>query len=284
MIDNESCILTTLQVSFWAGYKHDKIASLQTINDNNMEAGAGKFNKKLLPKDALKAVKHVVTQFKYYFNDNTLIYKALLGTRILPSADFITFQKAVNKAQDDLESAVQDLRSCYNGHKQAAQTMLGSLYDDKDYPCIDDLCNKFTITVTYFPVPEPQRFNSSVSSTQVDKLTKQISDMSFEAKYDLVNRTEKIARTLMDTLENDNKRIFYSTVVRNIDKLSQQLEMLNYDNDPLIIELKDVVDTNILNIRMDYLRDAPSYRGKVKAGAQKVLDIVDEINDAAPNR
>jgi hypothetical protein len=281
MINNENSILAVLMVRYWAGFKHDKIASLQTITDNNMEAGAGKFNKKLLPKDALKAIKHVVTQFKYYFNDNTLTYKALLGTRILPSKEFMTFQKQVIKAQDDLEKAVQEFSICYAAHKTAAQSMLGSLYNDKDYPEISELREKFKITVNYFPVPEPQRFNDSVSSTQVDKLTAQINEMSLDAKYDLVNRTEKIARTLMDTLENDNKRIFYSTVVVNIDKLSNQLEMLNYDNDPLIMELKNVVDNNIVGIRMDYLRDSISYRGKVKAGAQKVIDIVDEINEAA---
>ena len=281
MISNKNAMLTTMQVKYWSGYKHDKIASLRTIEDYNMEPGAGKFNKKLLPKDALKEIKNIVTQYKYFFTDNTLTYKALLGTRILPTKEFFAFQTETVKAQDNLAQAVENFINQYKAHKRVAKQMLGDLYNPDDYPSIEGIRTKFMITVNFFPVPEPQRFNPDVPTTLVDKLSSELATMSLDAKYDLVNRTEKVARTLMDTLANDQKRIFYSTVVLNVDKLSDQLDVLNYDNDPLLIELKQVVDDNILNIRMDYLRDSISYRSKVMAGTQKVIDIVEEINDAA---
>jgi len=284
MITNENSVLTTLGVKYWSGYKHDKMASLQTIQDNNMEAGSGKFNKKLLPKDALKEISNIVQQFKYYFNDNTLIYPALLGTRILPTSEFMEFSKAIGEAQDNLAKAVSAFAKKYKANLAEAKQMLGGLYNPADYPNVDDLHDKFHINVNFLPVPEPGRFSGNVCSTSVNRLTDQLKDMSLDAKYDLVNRTEKVAKTLMDTLINDNKRIFRSTVIVNVDKLSNQLSALNYDNDPLIQELKEAVDDNILNIRMDYLRDSLSYRGKIMSATQKVLDLVDEINDAATNR
>ena len=280
MINNDNSVLTTLAVKFWSGYKYDKSASLKTIEDNHMEQGSGNFNKKLLPKFALKDIKDVITQFKYYFTENTLPYNALLGTRILPTSGFMEFQRSIIVSQNMLKKAVREFEDEYAESKIIARQMLGDLYNDVDYPDVDQVAKRFAIIVNFFPVPEANRFNKSITNTQVKRLNDQMESMSLEAKFDLVNRTEKIARALMHTLMNDGKRIYNSTVINNVNKLSEQLRTLNYDNDSLLIEVKEMVDNNILNIRIDYLKESPAYRTKVILKTQNVIDLVDEINES----
>lgn len=280
MINNDNSVLTTLAVKFWSGYKYDKSASLKTIEDNHMERGAGNFNKKLLPKFALKDIKDVITQFKYYFTENTLPYNALLGTRILPTSGFMEFQRTIIVSQNMLKKAVREFIDEYGTSKETAKQMLGDLYNINDYPDVDAVAKRFDIIVNFFPVPEANRFNTSITNTQVKRLNDQLESMSLEAKFDLVNRTEKIARALMHTLMNDGKRIYNSTVINNVNKLSEQLRTLNYDNDSLLIEVKEMVDNNILNIRIDYLKESPAYRTKVILKTQNVIDLVDEINES----
>lgn len=280
MISNNNSVLTTLAVKFWSGYKYDKGASLKTIEDNHMEKGAGNFNKKLLPKFVLKDIKDIVTQFKYFFTENTLPYNALLGTRILPTASFIEFQKNVVISQNLLRKAVGDFVRDYDSNMNTARQTLGDLYNPADYPSKDRITDRFAIIVNFFPVPEAKNFNDSITNTQVKLLNEQLAIMSFEAKFDLINRTEKVAKTLLHTLKNGNKRIYNSTVIHNIDKLSKQLHDLNYDNDPLLIEVEQCVNDNLKNIRIDYLKDSPTYRKKIIKKTEIVIKLVDEINES----
>jgi len=283
MINNDNSVLTTLSVKYWSGFKYDKQASLKTIEDNAMAKGAGNFNKKLLPKHVLQDIKDIITQFKLYFNENTLPYNALLGTRILPTVSFMGFQKEIVRAQAALDKAVAAFVLDYVDNLARASEMLGKLYNIKDYPPTADVAKRFAISVDFIPVPEAERFSTGISNVQVQRLTKQIEDMSLQAKFDLVNRTERVAQSLLHTLESDGKRLYQSTVTDNITRLSNQLESLNYDNDPLLIQLKQIVDDNILNIRIDYLRDSPTYRKKYIEKTNTVINFVDEINESAPN-
>jgi len=283
MINNDTCVLVTLKVKYWSGYKHDKQASTDAIEANRMETGSGKFNKKLLPKFCLKEIKTVIDKFKAHFNDNTLPYNALLGTRILPTDSFVNFQKVASTAVEQLNKAVAVFITDYEENRRTAQKMLGDLYRIEDYPLSKDLPKKFLIELHFFPVPETTRFNSGITNVQVQKLSKELDAMSMSAKFDLVYRTEKIARTLMHTLLNANKRIFHSTVTGNIDKLSEQLANLNYDNDPLITEVKSIVDKNIKDIRVDHLKESPTYRDRIIKQTQNVIDLVMEIHESNPN-
>lgn len=279
MINNDNSVLVTLSVSFWSGYKHDKGASRDTIEQHRMEKGAGKFNKKLLPKFALKDIKDIITRFKYFFSENTLPYNILLGTRILPTSGFIDFQKEVSIQTGLLNKAVREFTDEYQENKETARTMLGDLYNENDYPTVDIIKTKFSINVSYFPVPEPARFSASMTNVQVKKLSEQLDEMSVMAKFDLINRVEKACNSLMDTLVRADKRVHRSTVTDNISKLSEQLETLNYENDELIQEVKEVFDENILGIRVDDVKDSPTYRKKMIGKTQIVLDLINEINE-----
>lgn len=283
MINNDNSVLTTLSVKYWSGFKYDKGASLKTIEDNHMEKGAGNFNKKLLPKFVLHDIKNVITKFKYFFSENTLPYNALLGTRILPTSGFMDFNKEIVISQGLLKKAVSDFVKDYKDHQGMAKTMLGDLYNIADYPPLDKVAQRFAIIVNFFPVPEANSFNKNITNVQVQKLNDQLSTMSMDAKFDLVFRTEKVARVLMDTLMKGNKRIYASTVIHNVTKLSEQLESLNYDNDTLLAEIKKVVDDNILNMRIDYLKQSKSYRLKMIRQTQNVIDLIEEINESIPD-
>lgn len=279
MINNKNSVLTTLSVKYWSGFKYDKGASQRTIDDNHMEKGAGNFNKKLLPKFVLQDIKTVITQFKYFFNENTLPYDALLGTRILPTTGFMAFQKEVVHAQGLLKKAIHAFVDDYEENRKLAATMLGDLYNPADYPTKEVIASRFGINVDYLPVPEAEAFNDKITNVQVQRLNDQLTTMSLDAKYDLVARTEKVAATLMDTLKNDKKRIYNSTVIHNIDKLSEQLGTLNYDNDVLLVEIKECVDENIKNIRVDYLKESRTYRTKIIKQTQIVIDLIDSISE-----
>lgn len=283
MINNTNSVLVTLSVSFWSGYKHDKSASEETIEKNQMEKGAGRFNKKLLPKFAVKKIKDIITHFKTFFSENTLPYNLLLGTRILPTDGFMDFQKEVSITQGLLNTEVNAFIAQYDEYRRMAQKMLGSLYNEKDYPTIEELRNKFKIEITYFPVPEPARFNASIGNKQMQKLTAQLEEMSVLVKMDLVYRTEKVTLALLDTLEKEDKRVHKTTVTDNITKLSEQLGTLNYDNDPLIAEIKECVDENILGIRVDDVKDSPRFRAKMIEKANAVLTLVNEIIESHEN-
>lgn len=281
MITNENSVLTTLSVKFWAGFKYDKGASLRTIEENHMEKGSGNFNKRLLPKLATKDIKDIVTKVKFYFNENTLPYNALLGTRILPSVCFMDFQKYLLESQQKLNMAKNVFISEYDATLSRAMSSLGDLYNSNDYPAKTDVAKRFGIFVSYFPVPDPEAFNANITNEQVKRLNTQLADMSMEAKFDLVNRTEKVAKALMHTLKSESKRIYQSTITDNVAALSKQLDVLNYDNDPLLVTVKKVVDDNILGIRIDYLRDSVGYRKKYIEQTQVVIDLVRDINASA---
>ena len=277
MINNTNSVLVRLHVSFWSGYRHDKVASKEAVEKHKMEKGSINSNKKLVSKMHLKAMKDVVTKFKTYFNDNTLPYNDLLATRILPTSQAIEFRKEVDIAQGLLNKTVSDFMDSYDEILEDARERLGTLFNMHDYPNKEDLPRKFAITVIMMPVPNPDQFNKAISNKEVQRLQQRLEDMSIMAKMDLIYRVEKVAATLLDTLEKPGKRIYKTTVQHNIDKVSHQLEELNYENDPLLQETKEFFDERLLGMRIEDVRDSPRYRKKMIGKVNEVLDFVNEI-------
>ena len=279
MISNENSVLVYLEASFWGAYKKDKQATEAALTKYNMAKGTMNSNKKLIAKHHLKPMKDIINEFKTYFQDNTLPYNLATATRILPTEQFFEFKQKENECIRRLKEEVEIFQAGYEKAIEDAQERLGDLFNIGDYPDIDQLPFKFKINVTYLPVPAGDQFNDQISNTVVSKLNSSMENMSHTVTMDLFLRAEKAVQALHNIIVTNAKRIFHSTTQGNIEKLLDQMEKLNYNNNPDIVALRELIQEELGNVRVDYIKNSQVYRDKIKKKTTAILTKIAEYHE-----
>ena len=274
MLSNQNTVLVVLSVNNWLGYKYDKKASQETTEQHKMEKGAGRFNKKLVPKYALKPIKTVIQDFKIFFIENTLPFEGLIGTRILPASSFIDFSNTASEVNDQLSEKVDNFIKDYQTYKEQAQRMLGSLYNESDYPSVDKLPELFNINVRYLPVPESQNFNTVLGNTQIRELNDQLARSAELSVEELFFRAYTVLTKLWNVLDGETQRIFHSTTVGNIEKTISQLNKLNYLNRPEVTQLQNMMESDVTGVKIHLIKESKVYCRKTRERIQPILDFI----------
>lgn len=65
-------MLINLSISQWAGRKHDKSVSQEVASNHGTTADAGRYNKNVIAKKALEAIKKASNKARTFHYDNTL--------------------------------------------------------------------------------------------------------------------------------------------------------------------------------------------------------------------
>lgn len=276
MLSNANTVLVVIFISNWSGYRYDKKASKRTLLFNHSAENAGRFNKKLLPKQALGDVKKVIQEFAKFTDERTLPYSGLTGTRILPTSDFMDFQAEVMEYQHELRAALNKLSDGYDDHIETAKEMLGDLFKASDYPDKAILQNKFGIRVTYMPVPVGENFNNIIGNKQVAELNMQIQDVTEAAIDTLMTNAFTALNRLRSSMLSDSDRYFKTTVVTNMSTIVNQMRKLEYLGAPLIKKLGTLVQAKLLDIDMKKLKASENYCNIIATDCKVCMDLINE--------
>lgn len=274
MLSNENAVLATLTTKNWSGYKFDKRISEETQEKHHIEDNAGRFNKKLLKKEALKPMQRTLNDFKTYFRETTLPYTTLLGTRILPTTEFGDFTTVLRQHKDRLAKEMANFLNKWDDHVDEARRMLGTAFKEEDYPDRAKLSTVYFLDVFFQPIPNSADFNAALGNLPIQQLNQQIAEISQEAIIDLFDRIGTVLMALMDTINRPEKRIYHSTISGNIEKLLSHLDKLNFSKDKRLIHLRNEIARDLTSIDADYMRDSKTYRKKL---GEKVINIYNQI-------
>jgi len=272
MLSNDNAMLVAINFKNWTAFKRDKSISDSAKSVFNMKSESGNFNKRLLPKFALKKLNDIITEFQWYAHDNTLAYMGVRATRILPTSFFMEFNKELNQARLRLSEALVEFKEDYVEYMGHAKNMLGDKFNESEYPTVEELGTKFSIDVQIMPIPVGETFNDIVDNNVVANLVASLEGVGDVSKQDLLNRTKNVLGTLRKVLDGSTKRIYASTISGNITKLVIQLTHLNLENDPLLVQLGSTIETELGNLNAEYIKNSMTYM-------KKKLEVVDNLLD-----
>lgn len=273
---NDRALLVSLSISQWTARKLDKKATKEVADINRASTSAGRYNKSLLPLNDLLANVHQKTGvIREKFAKNTLPW-GIDGTRILPSANYLTFMQDFRKEKGEWQSLVQTFLDNYEDLVDEAKRWLGDLYDEKDYPARDKIVEKFNMDMAILPVPTND-FRVELSSDELTRLQEEMegrmATVQQEAMMDAWGRLYKHVQHIAEKLA-DPKGIFRDSMVENAQETCDLLSRLNIADDPNLEAMRREVEAKLVSHHPDSLRNDPDLRQDTAEEARKIMDLM----------
>lgn len=270
---SDRALLVQLSISQWTARKYDKKVTNEVASAHGTTSAAGRYNKSLLPmNDLLDRVHKKTTHIRTKFYENTLPW-GMEGTQMLPTSNYLQFVNEFRKEKGEWQSLVNDFVSNYDQLRLDAKRLLGSLYDDADYPDQHVLADKFKIDMAVFPVPSTD-FRVSIASEELSRIQqdveRRVADAQSTAMKEVWDRLYDRVKHMAEKLA-DPKAIFRDTMVENTKELCALLPRLNFMDDPNLEALRQQVETTLLK-HPEALRNDPDLRRDTAAEAKAIMD------------
>lgn len=267
-------LLCSIHIHIWTARRYDRKISADVASQHNTKEEAGRYNKRLLPFEAVSydAVKLVGGQARAYHYTHTLPWGED-GIRILPSENFFEYTQAMADFKSDFESTSKKFCKEYPEMRKAAKKALNGMYRDEDYPDDRSIQNKFGFDIAFLPFPDAADFRVQLGDDQVDmvrqKITRQVEEATQVAMRDLWQRLYDAVETMSDKLHNPDA-IFRDSLIGNLRDLCQLLPRLNFTGDKELEAMRKKVEIDLSKYNADALRQDKVLRSSVAAQAAAI--------------
>jgi hypothetical protein len=255
-------MLVDLRPSQWTARKTDKKAAKEVAATHQMVERQGSFYKSLIDTSALETVRDVVTGAREYHWKRTLPWSDT-GPRVLACAAYFDYMEKISQYHALFDQAVNELLAAYPYHRQEAQRLLGTLFNDAEYPTTEALAAKFAFNVNVLPLPVAGDFRAELGDAQVEAIRKDIEANTraavADSMRDAFDRVAKLVEryaTRLATPENT----FRASMVEDSRDLADLLPKLNLTGDPQLDALAQRLVTELCPYEAEQLRSDPLAR------------------------
>lgn len=273
-----NALLVDLRISQWTGRKIDKTAAAQVAQMNNIDANVGTYYKSVIDGSALEPIKKHVSAARQYHYKMTLPWSDT-GPRILPAAAYFDYMQTMQTLTSEFEQLYADFEAQYAYHRQEAVRKLGPLFNDSEYPDLQQLADKFAFQVRVTPLPRAGDFRVDLGDAEVDRLRAEIEKQTQAtvqlAVEDVYRRALKVVEAFVDRLSDEDK-VFKSSLVENARELVAIMPGLNFTNDPVLADVCRRMEETLCQHDPDVLRTNMTTR---KATHQAALDVKKDLMD-----
>ncbi|MBN9235117.1 MULTISPECIES: hypothetical protein [Phyllobacteriaceae] len=278
-------VVVSLHITQWSGRRLDRQITDEVNREHGASADAGRFNKLLLPKEALQPIQSIVSATRAEFDKRTLPWMDG-GGRIMNAAAIMANDRWLSLQKQKFMDAVGEFIASYPELVRSAPDRMSGLFKDADYPTVDSLRDRYSMELRKLPVPTPEDFRVSMSEAQADviraDIERQVREGAATAVRDVYRRVADVAGRMAERLTayrpaarkgDQTEGAFRDSLVLNVRDLIEVLPMLNITGDP---ELTAMVDRLRPLAAWDaqVLRENEGVRKDVAAEAKKILDQV----------
>jgi polyhydroxyalkanoate synthesis regulator phasin len=273
-----SAMLTTYKASVYTGRKLDKRASQEVEYRNNATPQMANVHKKLLGNcEELTAIQKHVANTRNAHSFATLAWEDN-GARLITTAAYFEYTKMMSGAEQVFWKLVDDLVAVYDNATQEARQHLGDLFNEADYPNVEELRRKFGWSLTIAPIPQSGDFRLDIQNDAMEELKLQY-EQSLEAKIngsmnDVWTRLHEALdsmSTRIDYGDHEQKKIFRDTLVTNLTDVLDMLDTFNVTNDPKMREMKAQLEDTLSGVTPDALREDGHLRAQTKRDIDEAI-------------
>lgn len=279
----EKAMLVALHISQWGARKHDKNVSRQVSTQYGSKADAGRFNKILASKEALKEIQTAIGNARTFHLEQTLPWGER-GERLLPSKNYSDYSQKMRGFKDEFDQAVDCFIGEYPSVIFEARSSLGGLFSREDYPEASDIRSKFEFRTVITPVPVSDDFRVSLAADEVaiiqQEIEQRLTRSSAAATSDLWRRLYEVVARMVERL-SDPEAVFRDSLVGNVIKLTELLPKLNVHDDPQLEAMRRHIESSLCPYSPDELRKNKSARRVAASRAKTVLDSMAGYMEAA---
>ena len=273
-------MLCSLSISMWSARKHDPEASEEIASRHGARPDAGRYNKVLLPKEALAEIQKIVSEARQAHYFVTLPWGDD-GYRVLPAAVYLEHTAKMRVLSNRFHPAVDALVRRFTQLIDEARVRLGGLFREADYPHPEELRSRFAFDTRVLPLPDAGDFRVALGDEERERVKRQIT-ASVEASLHLASR--ELWQRLYDAVHHMAERLsaykvtdegvehaFRDTVVTNLVRLVDVLPRLNMMHDPELERLAEEARSSLL-VDPKELRASESVRNETAKAAAAIAE------------
>lgn len=269
-------LLVSLTIGTWTARKYDRRVSEKVNAEYHAPQDAGRYNKFLLPGDAVayKTLVSLAGAIRAAHYGHTLSWSDE-GWRLLPTANYMEYTAWYREKQREFQSALADFVQEYPYLRSQAQVKLNGLYKDEDYPSVQDIGKRFRLAVDYSPVPATGDIRVDLASDQIATIEASINDRvdsaTRTAMSDAWQRLYDVVTKIADRLSSPDA-IFRDSLISNAREICDSLKRLNITNDPDLEQMRQRVERELTATDPDILRDTPHVRQQTADRAVEIMN------------
>lgn len=283
---SQKAMLVHLKINQWTARKFDKDATALVASNYSVDENVGRYNKALVPKKAIRRIQQAVSALRSYHYENTLPWGD--STRLLPSANYMAYTSEIRNLKSEFDAAVAEFVSNYQNYITDAQTRLGPMFNNREYPAMSEIAGLYGVDVQINPLPEVEDFRVMLQEDDVKQIKKDIEDRMSKAQKDamlslwkrLYDTVSNMAKQLADT---DNNK-FHDTLVGNIRDLVSLLPRLNIANDNDLEQMRQEISDKLCVYSSKELKKDNIIRTQVAQDATKILNDMAGYMGMAPEK
>jgi len=274
---SSSALLVNLTISQWSGFKYDKKVSAEIDRDNSTTTKVMRANKSLLAGDsALADIRTVGNMLRTYHNSCTSPWSDT-GPRLLPTALFFQYKQEMSKLEQQYSQKINEFLNEYPFKITQARYALGDLFNPGDYPSVHDIQSRFSIDISYFPLPESNDFRLDIGKQglqelkdQYDALYNESINKAMTSCWDrLFEQLTKLSFGLRN--ENGEKGKIFDSVLENAVSLCDLLVPLNINNDTQLDCMRIELQNALYGVTTEDLRKSDYSRAVLKNAVDDLL-------------
>ena len=273
----QDAMLVSLRINSWSGRLYDRQASQQVAVHHDADTNAGRYNKRLLPKQAFAALAATMSNARTSHYANTLPWDDQ-GRRLLTVANYERYTAALDTLIERVVRERAPFIEDYDDYVDQARLDLGRLFRLEDYPGTEALQGKFAIRYRIVPVPDARHFMADLAQGETERVRRdieqQVRTRLNDAQRDLYRRLGEAVERVGERLREDESGkplVFRDSLIEHIRKLVDVVPRLNiFADDDLAMLCREVKD-KFAGIEPDVLRPSgrfdPNLRHRVKRDA-----------------
>lgn len=284
--------MVAVKLSFtWFGTRKTLSADqrAQAADAFNAEEALLSASKKLLDTrhQSFRRVSEIRSRAAGYWRESTLPFPEP-GVRLLNQDRIDAFNARMTQYRSELLAAAADLALAYEQLKRDAQSQLGRLYNEADYPATLD--GLFDMTWE-FPAMEPPQFLMALSPDTYRQEQQRVAARFQEAvtlaeqsfATELGRLVSHLAERLTGTSDGQPK-IFRDSAVENLQEFIQRFQQMNIRSSQELESLVQQARNVISGIGPQELRTSASLRETVARDVQRIEAAVGEFMADRPRR
>jgi len=277
-----SAVLAELNISVWPASKLDREITDKVNSDASAVRGASQTKKNLLAGTSLrKDIEKFAARVRLYHNQHTLPW-ADKGERLLPTKMFMDYKQTMNGFERTFNIMCDDFFVEYPRLVADAPTNLGTLYKADDYPSIEEVKLKFGFRRAINPLPQSGDFRLDIPSNDLAEMRAEFEakaeERLVEAMREPWNRLHKVLTAMSEKLSDDgdgDKKRYHDSLITNPIELCELLSKLNVTNDPKLEDARKQVESAMLGVSMDALKEDGYERTALKNKVDAIISKFD---------
>jgi hypothetical protein len=200
------------------------------------------------------------------------------GSSLLPAKCIDKFMSQISKLRYEHDALVADWLSKYDDIIEEAKGKLNGDFNAARYPSREEVSKKFTMSVSYSPLPDSGDYRIDVSKELMDEVaaeTKRDAESRFDAarvelRQRLIDKLEHLADRCKAMNDNDKSK-WYESNLSNLEDLIELMPDMMLGDDPTLDAALVDARKIIRNVDSDTIKASETIRNDVRKRAAEIV-------------